>query len=404
MAFPETIFKWLNNLRNEAGKTTVIYPTAFLVAVSISLYMLGMVFYLRDQFGVSAKVVGAFQAVWWLSYLIFCIVLQPVYNRILPRVLVLMSTALSCIVILGLLTAAQLWMVFIYQVLFGAAISLCWPPLMGWLSHGFEGRELSRIQGKYNLCWCTGGIAGPFLAGLLSNESSVLTIYAVVCLFFGATCLIAGAAMTFPAVGKAGKVNDVKAIDEVDAKGIETPLRYPAWVGIFVSFLFTGMITSIYPYYAREALMISEPDIGTLMSVRALFNAAAFILLGYLTFWHFRAWQMVAAVIIMATLTMAMEYFPEVVPTGFFLAGAGVMAAMTYANSLFHGTSGSKNRTFRAAVHEVLLSLGSVGGAFLSGIIYEQYSMSGVYRFFAVCLLLGAAIQVLLIFAMRKSK
>ena len=404
MAFPETTFKWLNKLRTGAGKTTVIYPIAFLVAVAVTTYTLGMVFYLQERFAASGKTVGAFSAVWLLSYLTCCLILQPVYNRILPRYLILLSTASSCLIVVGAVTVNNIWYIFIFQALLGAAIALFWPPLMGWLSHGFEGRELSKIQGKYNLCWCSGVTIGPYLAGWLSRQEAILPMYAVVGLFFGATCLMAGAAMTFPAVGNSRKESGNEETDEPDGRGIETPLRYPAWVGVFVSFLLFGVITTIYPYYAREApLDFPKTTIGFLLLIRSLFNALTFVPLGYLSFWHFRAWQMVASLIVLAMLALGMEYFPEAVPTGFFLAGAGTLLAMTYANSLFHGTSGSKNRTFRAAIHEVLLSLGLASGAFFGGMIFDAYSMAGVYRFFAICLLIGAAVQIFLVRMLRPS-
>lgn len=404
MAFPETTFKWLNKLRIEAGKATIIYPIAFLVAVASTIYALGMVFYLQERFAATGKTVGIFSAVWLLSYLICCLILQPIYNKILPRYLILLSTISSCAILAGIAITKSLWLVLFFQILLGASTALFWPPLAGWLSHGFEGRELSKIQGKYNLCWSSGIIAGPYLAGWLSKQETILPIYVTAFLFFVASCLMVGANLTLPALSSSRKTSVNEDIRTPDAQKVETPLRYPAWVGIFVSFLFFGIINTIYPYYAREAyLNFSKTTIGLLLLIKALFNTLAFIILGYLSFWHFRAWQMIVSMLILALLALGMKIFPEAVPTGFFLAGVGMMLAATYANSLFHGTSGSKNRTSRAAINEALLALGQACGAFFGGIIYDIYSMAGVYNFLIFCLLFGAIVQIFLVRILQKS-
>jgi len=405
MAFPETMFKWLNRLRLEAGKTTIIYPIAFLAAVASATYALGMVFYLQERFAATGKIVGIFSAVWLLSYLIFCLILRPIYNKILPRYLILLSTISSCVILTGIIITKILWLVLFFQILLGASTALFWAPLVGWLSHGFEGRELSKIQGKYNFCWSSGVIIGPYLAGWLSKQETVLPMYVTTFLFFVATCLMVGANLTLPALGGSRRTSVYENIRTSDAQEIETPLRYSAWVGIFVSFLFFGILNTIYPYYAREAyLNFSKTTIGLLLLIKALFNTLTFIILGYFSFWHFRAWQMVSSMLILALLALGMKIFPGTIPTGFFLAGVGMMLATTYANSLFHGTSGSKNRTSRAAINEALLALGQACGAFFGGIIYDTYSMAGVYNFLIFCLLCGATVQIFLVRILQKPR
>ena len=54
------------------------------------------------------------------------------------------------------------------------------------------------------------------------------------------------------------------------------------------------------------------------------------------------------------------------------MAVTGIFNAHAYTNSMFHGISGSTNRTSRMAAHETLLSVGTVLGGALSGHIFVK--------------------------------
>ena len=58
------------------------------------------------------------------------------------------------------------WMV-LYYACNGAATAFYWPYLMGWVSIGYEGKQLSRRLGLYNISWSLAACLGPFLGGVL---------------------------------------------------------------------------------------------------------------------------------------------------------------------------------------------------------------------------------------------
>ena len=84
------------------------------------------------------------------------------------------------------------------------------------------------------------------------------------------------------------------------------------------------------------------------------------------------------------------------------VAGAGGMRALSYSNSIFHGVSGSINRTGRMAVHEALLAAGLICGSLLGGLIYQYYSMDTVYYFCTLIVVLGALLQGGLFLLLRR--
>ena len=67
---------------------------------------------------------------------------------------------------------------------------------------------------------------------------------------------------------------------------------------------------------------------------------------------------MVAGQICLACIIFIMNFTTSSIVLAVLIALVGTLRALSYNNSLFHGVSGSINRTGRMAVHESLLSLG----------------------------------------------
>jgi predicted MFS family arabinose efflux permease len=74
----------------------------------------------------------------------------------------------------------------------------------------------------------------------------------------------------------------------------------------------------------------------------------------------------------------------------------GFFMAVSYFNSMFHGVSGSSNRSGRMAIHESLISSGLILGSVIGGFIYQRFSMTYVYLFCAAFLLFGTVLQGML--------
>ena len=75
----------------------------------------------------------------------------------------------------------------------------------------------------------------------------------------------------------------------------------------------------------------------------------------------------------------------------------GVIVAVTYSFSLFHGTSGSLERARRTAIHELVLSSGVMLGAISGGQIFQKYSMQTVYLFCQDVVAIAVVIQMFLL-------
>lgn len=72
----------------------------------------------------------------------------------------------------------------------------------------------------------------------------------------------------------------------------------------------------------------------------------------------------------------------------------GLTSSMNYSASIFHGSSGSLNRSRRMAIHEAVLSAGVVCESLLGGLIYEYVSVTALYRFASLVTLAGGIAQM----------
>ncbi|HIE44247.1 MAG TPA: MFS transporter [Candidatus Omnitrophica bacterium] len=374
------------------GKTAVIFPSAFLVAIGSGLMGLGMVFYMRDVLNASPSQIGLLAALWSFSYILGCIFIRPLLDRLLPRYTLVIATFCMYLFTTLIHYVGSIISVYVLYSLYGFSTSLFWPPLMGWFSRNIEGTELSKTISKFNLSWSIGLIISPFLAGWLSEKTPRMPLYSGSGLFLLTGFMIIGAILVLPGIRK-DRDTELSSRVKNREKGKDTPIRYPAWVGLFTTYVVTGMILNIFPISAREDLLLSKSVIGLLLLSRALFTTSGFVILGRTTFWHFKTLPMLLGQVFLMLLLIVMVYTPPPFLMGFILGLMGLFIALGYSYSLFHGASGSINRAKRMAIHESLLSAGLISGASVGGMLYERYSMATVYWFCSALVLIGVLLQ-----------
>ncbi len=374
------------------GKSAVIYPTSFAVALGHGLVTLGAIFYIREVFAATPSQVGYLTALWSLCYIFGCIFIRPLSNMVLPRYVLMAAAFFKGLFIILILQAKTIGFVYFFYGLFGLSISFFWPPLMGWLSRGIEGAELSKLMSNYNFSWSIGSIISPFIAGYLSIQAPALPLYIGSFSFFTASFLLAGANFFLPLIRQDREVT-VNSRLETREKDNSTPLRFPAWIGNFTSYTVIGVIVNIFPLYALDTLSIQKNIIGLLLLNRALFAMFGFLFMGRTIFWHYRPLQMLVSQAVMVVGVFLMAYATTPITVGVLIACMGVSQAFSYFNSQFHGISGSINRSGRMAVHESIISSGLILGSTMGGVLYQRYSMAFVFVICAAFVLFGLIVE-----------
>ena len=385
------------------GKTSVIFPSAFLVALGSGLIGLGVVFYMRDIFNAPASEIGTLFALWSLCYISGCIFIRPLFDRVLPRYTLIIATSCMFAFTLPIHFVKSIVWIYVLFAWYGFSTSLFWPPLMAWVSEKVEGVELGRTISKFNLFWSTGLIISPFLAGWLSERATELPLYSGSSLFLLTSFMIAGAILVLPGMEKDKEV-EVSAGIRNGGRGKDTPVRYPAWVGVYTTYVVFGVLLVVFPVSGRDDLSMSKSVIGLVLLSRALFMTIGFVILGRTAFWHFKILPMVLAQVCLAVSLVFMVYICSPLLLGVILGVMGLLMALSYSSSLFHGVSGSTNRAKRTAIQEILISAGFISGSFVGGILYERYSMATVYWFCLSLVLVGVIIQAGLSVWIRKFK
>jgi MFS family permease len=373
----------------------VIFPAALLFYLAWGLASFGIIFYARDVLQASAGQIGWLVAAPQLAYLAGCLLFPPLFGLLLPWHYLAVATGGAAVLFAGLLVVANLRLVFLLFGLSGFLIALFWPPLMGWLARGLEEQALGRTLRSFNLTWSTSNILSPYAAGLLLERGRALPLWTAAALT-ALTCLyVSGASLAMPGV-RADREREPAGRRRLDAPDHSTRLRYPAWIGLVASYVLTGVLVSIFPLYLRDTLGFSESRVGLLLLVRALCVTAAFWVLGRRSFWHFRRLPMVLGQIALAASSLALILFRSFLPLALMLVPIGLLAALSYNESLFHGVSGSPRRAARMAIHEACLTVGFVLGASGGGLLLQHGSFSRALAFIAAAILLAAAAQALL--------
>ena len=383
----------IREFRSGIGKTAVIFPVAFLVALATGTLDLGMVFYLSKVYEADGTQVGAFKSLLAFCLILGCLVSKPLTDRIRPPYLVTTATFCLCILALGMHYGGSLAFAFVCSGLMGLSQALFWPPMASWLSGDLEGPELGRIMSRYNLSWSGGLIISPFISGWLSERAAVLPIFVAAGLALLACCLVAGAALALPKVR-----NDThtagKSVDAASNVGVGTLLRYAAWVGVFTSYAVLGVLGVVLPLSALYVLDISESVIGTLLTSKTLFVTLGFWIMGRTSFWHCRSSPMLAGQMCVAGCLAALIYTRHPLTIGPVLVVLGLLSALSYSSSQFHGMLGAPNRASRNAMHEALLNAGVITGSITGGIIYDlHHSIAEVYTCTAGLVLAGVCVQ-----------
>jgi DHA1 family multidrug resistance protein-like MFS transporter/DHA1 family quinolone resistance protein-like MFS transporter len=392
---PARGFQQIRTLYRATGRTAVILPTAILVDTGSWILGLAMVFYMRDVHGAAPGLVGWLMATWQACYICGCLTTRPMYSRILPRYIIIAAVAGLTASVVGIFSFPIVVLTFVFYGLFGVSLSLFWPPLMGWLSYGLEGRDLSRAIFRFALCVGLGVTFSPLIAGLLSTLDPIYPLYVTVCLFATAWLLLTVASLALPQIRNDSHRDQVKSGSQ-RGEDRSTLLRYPAWVGLFASYVVFGIIVTVFPMYGRTSLAISKSTIGILLLFRPLFGVLGYILLGRFHFWHFKSLPMIIGLGLLAGLMAGLAWIRLIPVLGVIVALVGFLLAASFTYSFFHGTSGSSNRSTRMAIHEALLAGGMIVGSSVGGQLFQRFSMVAVCVFGISVLLTGLVAQIFL--------
>ncbi len=358
----------------------LLFAGAFIMNLNLTMLGLALVYFLADKFGLGAGMIGLFFALGYGTYFLGCTLYHRWDERIRPAGSLVTAAFLIALLSLGLYHAPRVPLALAALLVLQGSLGFFWPPLMGWVSTGLEGRELGRNLGQFNQSWSTGALLGPFAAGWLYPVNplwpfavSAASLVLVSLVFFLGSLIL----------------SDMKPAETLKAKkespaGTDksTPLRFPSWIGIFSSYAVYGVVVNILPLEIRDSLGYGEQTAGNLLLLRGIVTLVGFTLLARHTGWHFRRSWILGAQLITTVLVLTVLLLPSRLGIlGGFILLFGLLYAASYNNSIFHGSSGAVNRGRRMAIHEAVLTMGVASGSLGGGILYQWGGINLVWVF-----------------------
>lgn len=374
-----------------------VCSAAFLMSVAGGIYLIALPFMIKRLGGTDGDV-GLGMALNYGAYLVVCLAAAAIVDRFNAKRLVqwgaigimLAYAGAACTARWGAPGPAAIWMLNICSMLAGILTAIFWPPMMGWVSTGFEKEALSHRLGSYNMSWSSGQWISPYLGGLLVGAGSIWPMAAA-----AVAVLACFVSIRFARNPRRDKV--VQTAREQAASLEFHPdlarFRWMARVALVTAFVCLGLMRSQLGLLVKFDLGYSEATYGIAITIFCAANFAVFTAAGRAHRWHYVRSLFWTSQIVMAAAMLLIVYCPVLWAVFVASAVVGVCEGFAYISHMFYGISGGKNRSGLMALHEFLLSSGFVIGSAGGGYISDAFGRRMPYWLGAGAILVGLLAQ-----------
>jgi predicted MFS family arabinose efflux permease len=383
------------------GKTALLYPVVFLVAMASGMANLGLIFFAKSVLGASPGQIGILVSIFNVFYVCGCYFFRHLSATLPPRYSIFAATFTSFFSIGMIFLLQSLFWSFVFFAFFGLAVSLFWPVMMGWLSSGLEGRRFGRVMGWFSFSWSLGSIISPVIAGCLEDMGNSFALRGGSFMFLVAAGLVVLGIFVIPELSHK-TVAPPQQLEKNNHPESGTLLRYSAWFSAFASWFMIGTITTVVSLAAGSDLDITKKTVGIIFLVRSLTMSLAFVVMGQTSWWHFRGKQIAIGALIGVGASIFMAYTRSPVVIGFIMLIVGIIVGQSYTNSVFHGVSGLADKSWRMAIHEMIINAGVVFGSVSGGIVYGAFGITPAYLISAAIWMISLIAAGIVLTLMRK--
>ncbi len=372
-------------MKKQPDNIFLLSVISFAAQAAIAGVNLTLIYFLRSRFSLSSQMIGISAAVYTLSYFFFCSIVDPLASKMRPSFALEFALAGMALSIALVMFSPSMTLVIPSLILYGFFMAFFWPQIAGWMSRGKEGKVLSRATGSFNVSWSVGVAVAPLATGFLVEYDVFLALSVFAGMLFFVAILTQVFTRISPEMKSAvSEHTNRRMTDFVDAS---TPIRYASWVGNLTLYVVLAVVLTIFPLYALDSLPYNESLVGILLFIRGAVTAVVFILMGKSSFWHFRRSLIAITLILASLLTVAAQKITSFGGFTLFFIIFGVLFAAMYSFSIFHGFTGSINRTRRMLIHESLLTVGTVIGNVFGASLYQFYGFPSVLTLCSIILL-----------------
>ena len=394
----------------------VIYVSlaAVFMATAGGIYMV-MLPFIIEYLGGSDKDLGLCSTLNLGAYVIACFFCHRHVDRYCPKIVAITGLTMMAMV------ASLLWSVILinesgYQLpypiiiimiiasLFGVAMSMTWAPMMGWISMGHEGKELTRIFAFYNISWSSGLVIGPYVGGLMVEKDYSLPALAYVLLMIAALISTTMARSPKPIAGEETGPANIE-LDEEDLSYLLDKFRMMAKIAMITIFVCIGLLRTQLAMLFVSELGFTKYQFGISMTILCLTGTLLFLIITKTHAWHYKLWPfMLSQVLTMLAILAILK--TETLWVFYVIVGIiGIMHAFIYMSHQFYIVTGTARRSAAMLAHEIMIAIGCMIGYLAGGYLAEYFGRTvAPYLFAFIIVAIGVIIQLTIWFFMQTKK
>lgn len=389
-----------------------LYLGSFMSAFAWGLLLLVMPFVITNLGG-SDKELGICIGINATAYIIACLVAVFVMDRFSPKRMLQISTAGMAIANLGIyltvlldakhyLPFGSILITYSFMAIAGLVRSFFWPPIMGWISTGYEGRSLNRRLGMFNISWSLAIVISSLIGGYLAEINYTWPLIGIVVLHL----------FTFFSVSSVPSPRTDSVPPPIHPQTLSNDLLHPSmprfrWmarIALVTSSIPLALVSTQLALLLTDNFGFSKSNFGIALMLMSLTSLIAVFVAGKTHLWHHKLFPLIA-VQLMLMLSMLLILWSNSI-WQFYAATLiiGIGSGFIYSSHQYYGVSGGKKRSGLMAIHELLLSAGFVFGAVIGGLLGEYINRYVPYWFCFTSLAVSVVIQLTIWFSLRSDR
>ncbi|MBN1788284.1 MAG: MFS transporter [Sedimentisphaerales bacterium] len=346
-------------------------------------------------------------------YVIFCTLAGIMIDRFRPKRILVLGAAAEVFVAAGLLATVLygdkdvMFLSPVMRLVFlmsanGIITAFFWPVMMGWISTGYEGAELTKRFGFYNVTWGMANMVFPIIGGYLMEINYFLPLVlagsmAVLCLV--TVCLVKCISESL----EPPKRSDSTIVSQ-EMYRQSRQFLWMSRAALFSTFICMGVFRSHLGIFYKFQLGFSESSYGWAISLMCLFNVTVFWMMARSHYWHHNKYLFAitqsSILICILMIIMSSGLMFQLLAAGMVGIGYGVV----YSSHQYYGVSGGRRRSGLMAIHETLIGAGISIGSLIGGMLSDRFGRYSPYWFIFAVIIAGWVVQVILWFCIGRNK
>lgn len=369
--------------------------------------MLSSPFIVKSMHG-SDTDVGICMMAQTVVYVFCCILAMFVADKLKPRKILLIASFIETLISCGIfsvvwtrsdLLVSPIFKLTILSGSIGISTAFFWPLVMGWISRGHEGGELTKRFGLFNVAWGLANMLLPVIGGYMLEINYLLPVGLAIVMM----------ALGFLAILFVTDGNEKPVIIIQSGESLTEELHHQnnqfVWisrVALFTTYACIGIYRGQLGILYKFELGFGEAAFGWAISMMCLLNVVFFYFLGLSHWWHYKkglyVFSQVLIVGCMIIIFLSRSFFMQIAAA----ALTGITYSVVYSSHQFYSVSGGKMRSRRMAIHESIIGAGCSLGSIAGGLVSDHWGRLWPYKFGCILVAIAGVVQIIIWFSLAK--